>query len=168
MFLLAISNSDKEGSWYNLTGCKHGKIYVSSKFAKDDAPTNVDDVDGPENFCDNDQAISQTIPSQSLEKSLEDDKNKIEIPSIRTEGENGDNSVDIDEDTDKQDDDISESDYSYVTVADLSKKEDISQSDIEDPSKLQKEKEANIKEDNKEEKKEEKKEENNEEKKEDK
>merc|ERR1711909_156381 len=84
---------------------------------------------------------------------------KKALRSIRTEGENGDNSVDIDEDTDKQDDDISESDYSYVTVADLSKKEDISQSDIEDPSKLQKEKEANIKEDNKEEKKEEQKEE---------
>merc|ERR1711862_459466 len=64
------------------------------------------------------------------------------------------NNVDIDEDTDKQDDDISESDYSYVTVADLSKKEDISQSDIEDQNKLQKENEANIKEDVKEDQKE--------------
>merc|ERR1712002_1353923 len=42
---------------------------------------------------------------------------------------------------------------SYVTVADLSK-EDISQSDIEDPNKLQKEKEANVNEDIKEDKKE--------------
>merc|ERR1719228_2218728 len=80
-------------------------------------------------------------------KSLEDDKNKIEIPSIRTEGENGDGSVDIDEDTDKHDDDISESDYSYVTVADLSRKEDVSQSETDDQNKLQKEKETNSKED---------------------
>merc|ERR1712002_829778 len=101
-----------------------------------------------------DQAISKIDVSPSLEKSVEDDKNKIEIPSIRKEGENEDNNVDIDEDTDKQDDDISESDYSYVTVADLSKKEDISQSDIEDQNKLQKEKEATIKEDVKEDKKE--------------
>merc|ERR1719317_1375806 len=114
----------------------------------------MDDVDGPNDSCDNDQAISKIDVSPSLEKSVEVDKNKIEIPSIRTEGENEDNNVDIDEDTDKQDDDISESDYSYVTVADLSKKEDISQSDIEDQNKLQKENEANIKEDVKEDKKE--------------
>merc|ERR1712106_506772 len=64
-------------------------------------------------------------------------KNKMEIPSIRKEGENID-----DEDTDKQDDDVSESDYSYVTVADLSRKEDISQSEADDQNKLPKDMEV--------------------------
>merc|ERR1712050_38412 len=137
----AIKNADKEASWYNLTGSKSGKLFISSKFAENQAPANVDDVDGPEDFCDNKQEI------QEKEMRVDDDKNKIEIPSIRKEGEDGDGSVDIDEDTDKHDDDISESDYSYVTVADLSRKEDVSQSETDDQNKLQKEKETNSKED---------------------
>merc|ERR1712083_730009 len=102
------------------------------------------DVDGPsamnEEFCDNDQVINNKSSSQ--EKGCENNQNKIEIQSIKKEGENGDYNVDIDEDTDKQDDDVSESDYSYVTVADLSRKEDISQSEADDQNKIQKDKDS--------------------------
>merc|ERR1711892_1444632 len=133
----AIQMSGKEGSWYNLTGCKSGEILITSKFAKNDTPSVGDDVDGPssmnEEICDNEEVID--------EKSVKVGQNKMEIPSIRKEGENIDDSID-DEDTDKQDDDVSESDYSYVTVADLSRKEDISQSEADDQNKLPKDKEV--------------------------
>merc|ERR1711892_61722 len=133
----AIQMSGKEGSWYDLTGCKSGKILISSTFAKNDAPSVGDDVDGPssmnEEICDNEEVID--------EKSVEFGQNKMEIPSIRKEGENIDDSID-EEDTDKQDDDVSESDYSYVTVADLSRKEDISQSEADDQNKLPKDMEV--------------------------
>merc|ERR1712106_708082 len=133
----AIQMSGKEGSWYNLTGCKSGKILISSAFAKNGAPSVGDDMDGPssmnEEICDNEEVID--------EKSVDVGKTKMEIPSIRKEGENIDDSID-DEDTDKQDDDVSESDYSYVTVADLSRKEDISQSEADDQNKLPKDMEV--------------------------
>merc|ERR1711892_651859 len=133
----AIQMSGKEGSWYNLIGCKSGKILISSTFAKNDTPSVGDDVDRTsstnEEICDNEEVID--------EKSIELGQHKMEIPSIRKEGENTDDSID-DEDTDKQDDDVSESDYSYVTVADLSRKEDISQSEADDQNKLPKDKEV--------------------------
>merc|ERR1711874_720793 len=139
----AIKNSHKEGAWYNLNGSKNGKLLISSKFVKNELPSVGDDVDGPsvmnEEFCDNDPVINK---SSSQEKGGENSQNKMEIQSIKKEGENGDYNVDIDEDTDKQDDDVSESDYSYVTVADLSRKEDISQSEADDQNKIQKDKDT--------------------------
>ena len=62
----AIKNADKEASWYNLTGSKSGKLCISSKFAESQAPANVDDVDGPEDFCDNKQEIQEKEMSPKI------------------------------------------------------------------------------------------------------
>jgi hypothetical protein len=125
---------------------KVAKYLFSSRFARNDTSPVGDDVDGPsdinEEICDN-ELIENKISSAAHQKDSADvGQNKDEIPSLKREGENIDENIDIDEDTDKQDDDVSESDYSYVTVADLSRKEDISQGEADDQNKLPKDKDV--------------------------
>jgi len=128
----AVENSDKGGLWYNLTGSKKGKVFISTSFASEVS----DEVDGSsfinEEICDNDK---KTLSVQQVTTS-DSDKVDCEIPIIQKEGEKVDDIVEVDEDTDKQDDDISESDYSFITVADLSRKEDVSQSELDEQSKF--------------------------------
>merc|ERR1712106_582475 len=149
--LEAVQNSDKEGLWYNLIGCKSGKIFISTSFCKNNAAPEGDEVDGSsvvnEDICDNELDQERTSAADHQVKSVEDSKDNTQIPSIQKKGEDVDDSGDIDDDTDKQDDDISESDYSYITVADLSRKEDVSQSETDDNNKLQKDDEEKLKDD---------------------
>merc|ERR1712106_111857 len=149
--LEAVQNSDKEGLWYNLVGCKSGKIFISTSFCKNNAAPEGDEVDGSsvvnEDICDNELDQERTSAADHQVKSVEDSKDNTQIPSIQKKGEGVDDSGDIDDDTDKQDDDISESDYSYITVADLSRKEDVSQSETDDNNKLQKDDEEKLKDD---------------------
>merc|ERR1712228_1164515 len=46
--------NDNNGSWYDLSGCKTGKVLISFEFKSTQNANNIDDVDGAsDSFCDN-------------------------------------------------------------------------------------------------------------------
>merc|ERR1711970_1546880 len=130
----AIANSEKGPVWYNLVDCKSGRLFVSTFFSKM-SMSKEDIVEGPsdikEECCDS--LLDQEETSPDAKNLIGSKDGKSDVDSTKKEYENGD----MDEDTDKLDDDISESEYSYITVADISKKEDISRSETDDPKKLE-------------------------------
>merc|ERR1711915_930567 len=128
--------NDINGSWYDLSGCKSGKVLISFEFKSTQNANNIDDVDGASDpFCDN---IKKEKHYLETEVDGEENKQKIAIPSLEKDGEPHQELIVKDEDMDKHDDDISESDYSFVTVVDISKKDDISQSESEHPNRVAK------------------------------
>ena len=121
---------------YSTDGCKTGKVLISFELKSVQNANNIDDVDKADSFFDSIQKEKHYLETKFDGKI---NKQKIAIPSLENDdGKPHQELIVKNEDKNKHDNNISESDHSFVTVADILKKDETSYSVSKDHNRVAK------------------------------